>query len=156
MASNARMPSLYEQLRADIITAMKARDSATATSLRTADASIQRASMDLSKPIDDALVVVTLKKGVKNLADANVEFEKGGRADLVAANATEIRLLEKYLPKAMDPAQLEVIVAWAIAESGALNRKEMGKVIGLLKKRPDAGIIDFSAASKLVQAKLPQ
>jgi uncharacterized protein YqeY len=156
MLSYGPMPTLYEQLRADIIVAMKARDAATAQSLRTADASIQRASMDTSKPIDDALVVVTLKKGVKNLADANVEFAKGGRADLVTANETEIKLLEKYLPKAMDPAQLDAIVAAAIAESGAQNRKEMGKVIGLLKKRPDAGIIDFSAASKLVQAKLPQ
>jgi uncharacterized protein YqeY len=112
--------------------------------------------MDLSKPIDDALVVATLKKGVKNLADANIEFEKGGRSDLIAANVAEIKLLEKYLPKAMDPAQLDAIVTEAIRESGAATRKDMGKVIGSLKKRPDAGLIDFAAASKLVQAKLPQ
>jgi uncharacterized protein YqeY len=150
------MPTLYEQLRADIVTAMKARDAATALALRTADASIQRASMDLSKPIDDALVVTTLKKGVKNLADAKVEFEKGGRADLVAANDIEIKLLEKYLPKGMDAAQVDALVAEAIRETGAMSRKEMGKVIGSLKKRPDAGLIDFAAVSKLVQAKLPQ
>jgi uncharacterized protein YqeY len=149
------MPTTYEQLRADIVTAMKARDTATATSLRTADAAIQRASMDLSKPIDDALVVGTLRKAVKNLADAKVEFEKGGRADLVTANETEIRLLEKYLPKGIEGAQLEALVAEAIKESGALTRKEMGKVIGVLKKRPEAALIDFSAASKLIQAKLP-
>ena len=149
------MPTTYEQLRADIVTAMKARDTATATSLRTADAAIQRASMDLSKPIDDALVVGTLRKAVKNLADAKVEFEKGGRADLVTANETEIRLLEKYLPKGIEGAQLEALVAEAIKESGALSRKEMGKVIGALKKRPEAALIDFSAASKLIQAKLP-
>ena len=156
MSPNGQMPTLYEQLRADIVSAMKARDSATATSLRTADATVQRASMDQSKPIDDALVVTTLKKGVKNLADANIEFEKGGRTDLIAANVAEIKLLEKYLPKAMDPAQLDAIVAEAIKESGATTRKDMGKVIGALKKRPDAGLIDFAAASKLVQAKLPQ
>ena len=149
------MPTTYEQLRADIVTAMKARDTATATSLRTADAAIQRASMDLSKPIDDALVVGTLRKAVKNLADAKVEFEKGGRADLVTANETEIRLLEKYLPKGLEGAQLEALVAEAIKESGALSRKEMGKVIGALKKRPEAALIDFSAASKLIQSKLP-
>ena len=149
------MPTTYEQLRADIVTAMKARDTATATSLRTADAAIQRASMDLSKPIDDALVVGTLRKAVKNLADAKVEFEKGGRADLVTANETEIRLLEKYLPKGIEGAQLEALVAEAIKESGALSRKEMGKGIGALKKRPEAALIDFSAASKLIQAKLP-
>ena len=149
------MPTIYEQLRADIVTAMKARDGATATSLRTADAAIQRASMDLSKPIDDALVVATLRKAVKNLADARVEFEKGGRPDLVAANDTEIKLLEKYLPKGIEGAQLEALVAEAIKETGALSRKEMGKVLGALKKRPDAALIDFSAASKLVQSKLP-
>ena len=56
--------------------------------------------MDLSKPIDDALVVATLRKGVKNLADAKVEFEKGGRADLVTANEAEIRLLKKTCRRA--------------------------------------------------------
>jgi hypothetical protein len=149
------MPTLYEQLRADIVTAMKARDAATALALRTADASIQRASMDLSKPIDDALVVATLRKGVKNLADAKVEFEKGARPDLVAANEAEIRLLQKYLPTGLDAARLEALVADAIRESGAQSRKEMGKVLGLLKQRPEAPLIDFAAASKLVQAKLP-
>lgn len=149
------MASLYEQLRADIVTAIKARDAATALALRTADASIQRASMDLSKPIDDALVVSALRKGVKNLADAMAEFEKGGRADLVQANATEIRLLEKYLPKGIDGPRLEALIAEAISETGAQSRKEMGKVIGALKKKPEAPLIDFAAASKLVQAKLP-
>jgi len=152
---NAGMPTLYETLRADIVTAMKARDTATATSLRTADAAIQRASMDLSKPIDDALVVATVRKGVKNLADAKAEFEKGGRADLVAANEAEIRLLEKYLPKGIDGAQLEALIADAIRESGAQSRKEMGKVMAALKARPEAPLIDFSAASKLIQVRLP-
>ena len=148
------MPTIYETLRADIITAMKARDSATATSLRTADAAIQRASMDLGKPIDDALVVSTVRKAVKNLSDAKTEFEKGGRADLVAANDAEIKLLEKYLPQGLSGPQLEGLVADAIKESGATSRKEMGKVMGILKQRPEAGQIDFSAVSKLIQAKL--
>ncbi|MEY3774799.1 MAG: hypothetical protein RLZZ129_1579 [Verrucomicrobiota bacterium] len=149
------MATIYEQLRADIIVAMKARDSVTATSLRTADAAIQRASMDQNKPVDDALAVATLRKAVKNLADAKEEFAKGGRADLVAANDVEIALLEKYLPKGLDAAKLEALVATAIAETGAQSKKEMGKVIGALKKHPDAGLIDFGVVSKLVQAKLP-
>jgi uncharacterized protein len=149
------MPTLYEQLRADIITAVKARDAVSATALRTADAAIQRSSMDLSKPIDDALVIGSLRKGVKNLADAKLEFEKGGRTDLAAANEAEIRILEKYLPKGIDGARLDALVAEAIQESGAVSRKDMGKVIGVLKKKPEAPLIDFAAASKLVQAKLP-
>ncbi len=149
------MASLYETLRADIITAMKARDSVTTTALRTADAAIKRAEMDTGKPIDDALVIATLRKAVKNLSDANTEFAKGGRNDLIAANENEIRILEKYLPQALDAAKVEALVDAAIRESGATSKKEMGKVIGVLKKHPDAGLIDFAAASKLVQTKLP-
>lgn len=149
------MATLYETLRSDIIVAMKARDAATALALRTADAAIQRSSMDLGKPIDDALTTATLRKAVKNLADANGEFAKGGRTDLISANEAEIRILEKYLPKGLEPAQLETLVTEAIQETGAATKKDMGKVIGALKKRPDAGLIDFSAVSKIVQARLP-
>lgn len=149
------MSTIYETIRADIIVAMKARNSAVTLSLRTADAAIQRASLDQSKPVDDALVIATLRKTVKNLADAKAEFEKGGRTDLIAANDVEIKLLEKYLPQGLDAAKLEALIAEVIAETGAQTKKEMGKVIGALKKRPEAGLIDFGAASKLVQAKLP-
>ncbi len=147
--------TLYETLRADIVAAMKTRDIAKATSLRTADAAIQRTAIDTNKPIDDALVVTTLRKAVKNLADARTEFEKGGRADLVAANTTEIAVLEKYLPAGLDAAKLEALIADVIAATGATSKKEMGKVIGALKQRPEAALIDFGAASKLIQAKLP-
>jgi uncharacterized protein YqeY len=149
------MPTLYESLRADIVTAMKARDSATTLSLRTADAAIKRAAMDTNKEVDDALVIATLRKAVKNLTDANAEFQKGGRSDLVAANETEIKVLEKYLPQAFDGAKLDALIAEAIQETGAQTKKDMGKVIGALKKRPEASLIDFSVVSKLVQAKLP-
>lgn len=149
------MATIYETLRADIVTAMKARDQATATTLRTNDAAIQRAAMDQNKPIDDALVVATLRKSVKNLADAREEFARGGRQDLVAANDAEIRLLEKYLPQQLDAAKLDELIAEAIRETGAQTKKDMGKVIGALKKRPEAGLIDFAAASKAIGAKLP-
>ncbi|HWA27957.1 MAG TPA: GatB/YqeY domain-containing protein [Lacunisphaera sp.] len=148
------MPSTYDTLRADIVTAMKARDMATTTALRTADAQIKRAAMDANKDIDEALVVATLRKAVKNLSDARTEFEKGGRADLVAANTAEIAVLSKYLPAGLDAAKLDAIVAEAIAATGATTKKDMGKVIGALKQRPEAGQIDFGAVSKLVQSKL--
>lgn len=149
------MPTTYETLRADIVSAMKARDTATATALRTMDAAIQRAVLDSNKPLDEALVLATLRKAVKNLADARAEFEKGGRADLVAANSAEIAILQKYLPKGLDPAKVEALVAEVIAATGAASKKEMGKVIAALKQRPEAPLLDFGAVSKLIQAKLP-
>lgn len=149
------MSPTYDKIRADIIVAMKARDSATTLALRTADAGIKRAAMDANKELDEPLVIATLRKAVKNLSDAKAEFEKGGRADLVTANDSEIKLLEKYLPQGLPAAQLEALIATAIQETGAQSKKDMGKVIGALKKLPEAGQIDFGAASKLVQAKLP-
>ena len=149
------MSTIYETIRADIVVAMKARNSAVTLSLRTADAAIQRASLDQSKPVDDAMVIATLRKSVKNLSDAKVEFEKAGRTDLITANDIEIKLLEKYLPRGLDDATLNALIVSAIAETGAQSKKEMGKVISALKKRPEASLIDFGAASKLVQAKLP-
>ena len=149
------MPTIYETLRADIVAAMKAKEGVTLTSLRTADAAIQRAAMDGNKPIDDALVTATLRKAVKNLADARADFAKGGRADLVAANDVEIELLEKYLPPGLDPAKLEALLAEVIKETGAATKKDMGRVMGALKQRPEAAAIDFGAVSKLLQAKLP-
>ena len=149
------MPTTYETLRADIVTAMKARDAATATALRTMDAAIQRAAMDANKPIDEALTMTTFRKAVKNLTDARAEFEKGGRADLVAANSAEIAILEKYLPKGLEAAKLDALVVEVIAATGAASKKEMGKVIAALKQRPEAPLLDFGAVSKLIQAKLP-
>ncbi len=149
------MATTYETLRADIIIAMKARDGVTATILRTADAAIQRASMDTNQPIEEDLVIASLRKGVKNLKDANVEFTRGGRADLVATNDIEIGVLSKYLPQGIEGEKLEALILAAIAETGAQSKKEMGKVIGALKKLPEAGLIDFGAVSKSIQLKLP-
>lgn len=149
------MSSTYDRIRADIITAMKARDTTATTALRTLDAAIKRAALDANKDVDEALAIATVRKSVKHLSDAKTEFEKGGRADLVAANDAEIKLLEKYLPAGLDAAKLDALIAEAIQETGAQSKKDMGKVIGALKKRPEAPLIDFGAASKLVQAKLP-
>jgi uncharacterized protein len=149
------MAETYAKLRADIVTAMKARDTTTATMLRTADAAIQRAALDQNIPIDEALVLTVLRKAVKNLADAKAEFAKGGRADLVAANEAEMRILEKYLPAGLAAGQLEALVVAAIAETGAQSRRDMGRVMGALKQHPDAALIDFAAVSRIVQARLP-
>lgn len=148
------MASLYEQLRADIVVSMKARNQVTTTALRSADAAIKKVSIDGGKDIDDAMVLQVIRKSVKNLQDAIVDFEKAGRNDLIDANKAEIAVLQKYLPAALDGAKLESLIAEAMQETGVTSKKEMGKVIGALKKRPEAGQIDFAAVSKLLQTKL--
>ena len=110
--------------------------------------------MDTEAAIDDALVISTMRKAVKNMTDANVEFAKAGRQDLVDNNDKEIVWLEAYLPAQITGDKLEAIVVDALAKSGAQTKREMGKVMGLLKSHPEAGLIDFGAASKIIQSKL--
>ena len=148
------MSTIYQQIRTDIVTALKARDPAKTLILRSTDAAIQRTSLDSNQPINDDLVIATLRKSVKNLSAANVQFKKGGRNDLIEANLTEIGVLEVYLPQMITGEKLEGIITEAIADTGAQSRKEMGKVIGLIKKRPDAALIEFGAVSKALQGKL--
>ena len=148
------MASLYEKLRADIILAVKARDSGQALILRSADAAIQRTSLDQNVPIDDELVIATLRKSVKNLAAANLDFKKGNREDLISANLHEIEVLETYLPQLITGDRLQAIIDGVLAETGATSRKEMGRVIGAIKKHPDAALIDFAEVSKALQGRL--
>lgn len=148
------MSELYAKLRADIITAVKARESDHALALRTLDGGIQRVAIDKNTEIDDDLVITIIRKAVKDLEGAKEQFAKGGREDLVAQNDTEIAWLGVYLPAQMDEALVAALVKSAVAESGASSMKEMGQVMGILKKHPEAGLIDFGLVSKLVRAEL--
>ncbi len=148
------MSIVYEQLRADIVGYAKAKEMDRLRALRTLDGAIQRAAMDGNREIDDALVVATVRKGIKDLKGANDQFALGARQDLIDANNAEIVLLEAYLPKSLSEAELEAAVDEAISSSGAKEKREMGKVMGALKGHPAADRIDFGAANRLIQEKL--
>uniref|UniRef100_UPI0032999B08 GatB/YqeY domain-containing protein n=1 Tax=Salmonella enterica TaxID=28901 RepID=UPI0032999B08 len=76
-----------------------------------------------------------------------------GREDLAAVERYEISVIQGYLPQPLSEAEVEALVAAAIAESGAAGPQDMGKVIGLLKPRV-AGRADMGALSGLVRKKL--
>lgn len=150
------MSELYQRLRSDIITAVKARETERAIALRTIDGAIQRVAIDDRTTISDDLVLSVMRKAVKDLESAKEQFAQGGRQDLVAKNEAEIAWLEVYLPAAMDEATLHAIVDEAIAASGASTPKEMGKVMGLLKRHPEAARLDFALANKRIRERLSE
>ena len=81
-------------------------------------------------------------------------FEKGGRPDLVEKENAEIRVLEALLPAGMGAAELEALVVAAIAETGAVSLKEIGKVMKCVLPRV-AGRADGAEVNKIIRAKLP-
>ena len=92
---------------------------------------------------------------VKQRRESITMYEQGGRAELAQQEREEIEVIEGFLPKQFDEGETREAIAALITELGATGVKDMGKVIAALKQRPEAGSIDFSSASKLVQAKLP-
>ncbi|MFA5041701.1 MAG: GatB/YqeY domain-containing protein [Bdellovibrionales bacterium] len=103
--------------------------------------------------IGDAEILSMLQGMVKQRRESIAAYEKGGRADLVKQESEEIAVIERFMPKQMDEAAVKAAIDKAVAETGAASVKDMGKVMGELKKAY-AGQMDFSQAGALVKARL--
>lgn len=149
-----------QRIEADIVTAMKARDAATLSTLRMLKAALLEAKVkkarDAGMSAEEERDV--LLRYVKKRRETIDELTKMGRTEGLDAEQHEIEVASKYLPAALDEAALQAIVAAAIAETGATSPKEMGKVMGAVKAavaaRPDGATADGGLVSKLVKAAL--
>ncbi len=90
---------------------------------------------------------------VKQRRDSIAQFEAGKRMDLVAVEQAELAVLQGYLPQQLDDAEIDAMIAAAIAQTGAAGPAGMGKVMGMLKPRL-AGRADMTAVSARVKARL--
>ena len=145
--------SLKERITEDMKTAMRSGDKERLGHIRMLQAAIKQREVDERITLDDTQVMAVLEKMIKQRREAIAQFEAGGRADLAAKEATEITLLQTYLPEQLSAAELEALVAAAIAETGATTVKDMGKVMALVKGRA-AGRADMGAVGALIKAKL--
>jgi uncharacterized protein YqeY len=149
---------LREQIIGAVKTAMLAREAETVSTLRMIQAGIKDRDI-AARPsgnaagISDADILALLQSMVKQRRESIALYRQGNRADLVAKEESEIAVIERFLPKQMDAAQTDAAIAAAIAESGAVSIRDMGKVIGILKGKY-AGQLDFSAVGPAVKAKL--
>ena len=145
--------SLKERITEDMKSAMRSGEKERLGQIRMLQAAIKQREVDERIMLDDAQVTAVLEKMIKQRREAITQFEAGGRTDLAAKEITEIALLQGYLPEQLAPAELEALVAAAIAESGAVTVKDMGKVMALVKARA-AGRADMGVASVLIKSKL--
>ena len=112
--------------------AMKSGDAVRLRTVRMVNAAIKQVEVDKRVPMDDAGVMSLLQKEIKNRREALDEAKKANRADLVADNEAEIKVLEVFLPKAMPAEELRTLAQAAIAETGAAGPADMGKVMKIL------------------------
>lgn len=144
---------MKDTIKADMISAMKAKDKLTLGTIRMLMAAIKQKEIDEQITLDDAAVLGVVNKMIKQRRDSIEQFTKGGRQDLVDQESAEINVLEQYLPEQLSAEEVEQAVTKAIADSGASAMKDMGKVMGILKPAL-TGKADMGAVSKLVKEKL--
>jgi uncharacterized protein len=123
---------LKTQLNDAMKQAMKANDDVTRRTTRMALAAIKQVEVDKRASLDDAAVIALLQKEIKNRREAIEEAKKANRADLVADNEAEIKVLEAFLPKGLSQDELRALAQAAVAETGASTQADMGKVMKVL------------------------
>jgi uncharacterized protein len=149
------MPTLKDQLRADLTTAMKARDDTRTRTLRMALTAIstEEVSGSAAHDLTDEQIVTILTREAKRRREAAAAFAGAGRADQAAAEEAEEQVLAGYLPAQLDDAELAALVAAAIAETGATGPAGIGPVMRLVTPQV-AGRAEGSRVAAVVRGQL--
>jgi uncharacterized protein YqeY len=145
--------ALREQLNEDIKTAMKAREADRLAALRLMLSAVKQREVDERITLDDAGVISVVEKMIKQRKDSIEQFEKAARQDLADKEKFEIGVIQAYLPQQLSQAEIDAIVAEAIAATGAKSAADMGRVMAAVKPRL-AGRADMGKVSAAVKAKL--
>lgn len=149
------MTSLTQQLQTDLIEAQKAKDALKVSVLRFLLSAVKNREIELrplNKEMDDNEVIGVISKQVKQRAESIVEFEKGGRKDLVDKETAELAILKSYLPSQLSEEVLK-IVQEAVTQAGAKSPSDMGKVMAILMPKVK-GKADGSLVSRLVKEEI--
>jgi len=145
--------TLTERLTTDMKSAMKAQDVSLLSTIRMLKSAIQNQTIALGHELNDAEAIAILEKQAKQRRDSIEQYRAGNREDLAANEASELAVIEAYLPQKMDAESLAKLVDEVIAETGATTISDMGKVIKVVMERA-AGAADGKQVSELVRGRL--
>lgn len=146
--------TLEELIMEDLKTAMREKNEAAKRGIRAIKAAILLAKTDGSgQGVNQDREIQILQKLVKQRRESLEIYQKENREDLAQTEREEIEVIEKYLPKALTPEELESALKEIIAETGAASPKDLGKVMGIASKRL-AGKADGKAISEMVKSLL--
>ena len=148
---------MEKQIQADMVAAMKAKETVRLASLRAIKAAIMLAKTaeGATGEVDDAAIVKIIQKLVKQRKESAQQYNDAGRPELAENELAEVAVMEVYLPKQLSEAEVEAKLAEIIAEVGASQPSDMGKVMGVATKRL-AGLAEGRVISMLVKKLLAQ
>ena len=148
---------IRDDIKAALVTAMKSGDKPTTAAIRLIQSEIKNRDIEArtggAPADDDVLVVEVLQKMVKKRRESIEMYEKGGRQELADAEAGEVAVIERFLPRTLSEDETRAAIAAIKVEIGAQGMKDMGRLMAELKARHGAQL-DMSKASGLVKAAL--
>ena len=149
---------LRDRINTALKQAMKDKDQRRLATLRLINAAIKdqeiaRRGTEDTAPLSDAEIMAILARMTKQRNESVRAYEEGGRLDLAERERAEIGVIEEFLPRQLDEAEIATAIDRAIADTGASSIRDMGKIMGKLKER-HAGQMDFGAVGPRVKARL--
>jgi hypothetical protein len=145
--------SLKERITDDMKAAMRAGEKERLGVIRMITAAIKQREVDERIVLDDTQVLSVLEKMIKQRKESLAQFQAGNRQDLVDKESREITLLQAYMPSRLSDAEVDAMIAEAVAATGAASIKDMGKVMGVIKSKAQ-GRADMAAVGAKIKAKL--
>ncbi len=146
---------LIDDIRTQMTTAMKAKDTTRLRTLRAVIAAVQEAEVSgsQSKTLDDDGVLKVISAQAKRRVEAAEAFDAGDRAEKAAAERAELEILEEFLPSGLDASELEALVDRVLNEGGLTEKAQMGQAMKAVNAEV-AGRADGRAVADLVKSKL--
>ena len=145
--------TLITEIEEDLAEAMRERDAERRDALRLILASLRTAEKDLMRPLSEEEELQVLQRERKKRLEAAEAFRAAGREEQAEKEEDELDVLEDYMPEPLSEEELEEIVDNVIAEVGATNMRQLGRVMADVMPQV-AGRADGSAVSQLVREKL--
>ncbi|MGA7966834.1 MAG: GatB/YqeY domain-containing protein [Gammaproteobacteria bacterium] len=148
--------SLKTRLETDMKLALKARDTVRLSVLRMAVAAVKQREIDSGHRddgLDEGEALSVIERLIKQRREAAEQFRNAGREETATAEEAEAKILTTYLPEPVDAATLDAEIHDVMHELGATTRRDMGKVMGVLKARL-AGRADMTEVSRRVRNQL--
>lgn len=133
--------------------AMKAQDKARRDAIRLIQADMKRIEVDERIELDDTRILAILDKMAKQRRESIQQFQSAGRQDLVDNESYELSVIQEFLPQALTDAEIDALLEAALAQSGAVGVKDMGKVMAILKPQVQ-GRADMGVVSQRIKARL--
>ena len=146
--------ALKDQLQADLKTAMKNKEKIRKSTITMIRAAVLQVEKDNMVELGDEEILGIIAKQLKQCRDSLAEFEKAQRDDLIQQAHTEIEVITSYLPAQLTADQIRVIVNETMQETGAIDAKDMGKIMSVLmpkvKGRADGKLVNQVVRESLI------